>query len=101
MSTPTVPEDRRRGRQAPTVKSLRTQNRSVALTHLITAGSSTRAEVAAVCGLSPASATNIVGDLIAEGLVAETGLLASQGGRPISLLEPVADVAYMIGADVC
>jgi predicted NBD/HSP70 family sugar kinase len=100
MSTPTVPEDRRRGRQAPTVKSLRTQNRSVALTHLITAGSSTRAEVAVVCGLSPASATNIVGDLIAEGLVAETGLLASQGGRPISLLEPVADGAYMIGADV-
>ncbi|WP_308164458.1 ROK family transcriptional regulator [Agromyces sp. ISL-38] len=72
----------------------------MALTHLITEGSSTRAELAAACGLSPASATNIVGDLIAEGLVAETGLLASQGGRPTSLLEPVADGAYLIGADV-
>lgn len=87
-------------RQSLTIKSLRAQNRSAALTHLITAGSSTRAEVAAATGLSPASATNIVNDLIEEGLVAETGLLASQGGRPTSLLEPVAGGAYFIGADV-
>ena len=32
--------------------------------------------------------------------MAETGLLASQGGRPTSLLEPVAGGAYFIGADV-
>ncbi|KRE30562.1 ROK family transcriptional regulator [Agromyces sp. Soil535] len=99
MSMPTDGE-RRQGRQSLTVKSLRAQNRSAALAHLITAGSATRAEIAAVNGLSSASATNIVGDLIAEGLVAETGLLASQGGRPTSLLEPVPDGAYFIGADV-
>ena len=101
MSMPTPPDgERRPGRQSLTVKSLRAQNRSAALTQLITAGSATRAEIAATNGLSPASATNIVADLIAEGLVAETGLLASQGGRPTSLLEPVADGAYFIGADV-
>jgi predicted NBD/HSP70 family sugar kinase len=101
MSMPTPPDgERRAGRQSLTVKSLRAQNRSAALTQLITAGSATRAEIAATNGLSPASATNIVADLIAEGLVAETGLLASQGGRPTSLLEPVADGAYFIGADV-
>jgi len=99
MSMPTDGE-RRPGRQSLTVKSLRAQNRSAALAHLITTGRATRAEIAAVNGLSSASATNIVGDLIAEGLVAETGLLASQGGRPTSLLEPVADGAYFIGADV-
>ncbi len=92
--------ERRPGRQSLTVKSLRAQNRSAALTQLITDGNATRAEIAAASGLSSASATNIVGDLIAEGLVAETGLLASQGGRPTSLLEPVADGAYFIGADV-
>jgi len=101
MSEPTVPNgDRRSARQDPTVRSLRARNRSVALTHLIRAGTSTRAELGAACGLSPASATNIVGDLIAEGLVAETGLLASQGGRPTAQLAPVADGAYLIGADV-
>ena len=101
MSMPTPPDGERRSvRQSLTVKSLRAQNRSAALTHLITAGSATRAEIAAASGLSPASATNIVADLIAEGLVAETGLLASQGGRPTALLGPVADGAYFIGADV-
>lgn len=101
MSMPTPPDgERRLGRQSPTIKSLRVQNRSAALTQLITDGSATRAEIATANGLSSASATNIVGDLIAEGLIAETGLLASQGGRPTSLLEPVADGAYFIGADV-
>ncbi|SJN43850.1 ROK-family transcriptional regulator [Microbacterium esteraromaticum] len=87
-------------RRSPTIRSLRAQNRSAALTHLITAGRATRAEIAAAAGLSSASATNITGDLMAEGLIAETGVLASQGGRPSSVLEPVADGAYFIGADV-
>ena len=92
--------EQRTMRQSLTIKSLRAQNRSAALAHLITIGRGTRAEIAAAAGLSSASATNIVADLIAEGLVAETGLLASQGGRPTSLLEPIADGAYFIGADV-
>ncbi|MFD4420975.1 ROK family protein [Agromyces sp. NPDC058484] len=92
--------EQRMTRQSLTIRSLRTQNRSAALAHLITARDGTRAEIAAAAGLSSASAANIVADLIAEGLVAETGLLASQGGRPTSVLEPVADGAYFIGADV-
>ncbi|WP_369816264.1 ROK family protein [Agromyces sp. Soil535] len=39
-------------------------------------------------------------DLISEGLVAETALLESQGGRRTSLLEPVGEGAYLLGADV-
>lgn len=92
--------ERRSGRQSLTIRSLRTQNRSAALIHLITAGQATRAEIAAAAGLSSASATNIVADLMAEGLVAETGVLASQGGRPTSVIQPVPDGAYFIGADV-
>ena len=53
-------------RRSLTIKSLRAQNRSAALTHLIASGTSTRAEIAAAAGLSPASATNIVNDLIAD-----------------------------------
>jgi predicted NBD/HSP70 family sugar kinase len=50
--------------------------------------------------LSAASAANLVGDLIGEGLVVETGQVASEGGRPIALLAPNADGAYTIGADI-
>jgi len=87
-------------RKSLTIRSLRARNRSAALAWLITAGRGTRADIAAAAGLSAASGANIVADLIAEGLVAETGLVASQGGRPTSVLEPVADGAYFIGADV-
>lgn len=100
MTMPMREGERRVSRQSLTIKSLRTQNRAAALTWLITAGRGTRGEVANAAGLSVASASNIVSDLMAEGLVAETGLLASQGGRPTSVLEPVPDGAYFIGVDV-
>lgn len=82
-----------------TIRTLRERNRAAVLRHIITAGRTTRAQIAGVTGLSPASSTNIVGDLIAEGLVAETGLMASQGGRPTSVIQPAADGAYFVGAD--
>jgi len=41
-----------------------------------------------------------VAELIADGLVVETGTVSSRGGRPISLIAPHADGAYAIGADV-
>jgi predicted NBD/HSP70 family sugar kinase len=39
-------------------------------------------------GLSSASVTNVVGDLLAEGLIVEAGTEESDGGRPRVLLEP-------------
>jgi predicted NBD/HSP70 family sugar kinase len=83
-----------------TVLSLRQRNRASVLRFILRERETSRADVARYCGLSFASVTNIVTDLIADGLVVETGTVASRGGRPISVLAPKADGAYAIGADV-
>lgn len=83
-----------------TVSSLRQRNTALALRQIIISGQTTRANLARDCNLSMASVTNIVADLIADGLVAETGSVASRGGRPITLLEPKPEGSFFIGADV-
>jgi predicted NBD/HSP70 family sugar kinase len=70
------------------------------LTHIVLNDSTTRAAIAAECGLSVASVSNLVTDLMAEGLVVESGSLSSQGGRPITVLRRRPDGAYLVGADV-
>jgi predicted NBD/HSP70 family sugar kinase len=86
--------------ESATVSSLRQRNRALVLTHVLQSGRTNRGDLARACGLSLASATNIVSDLVAEGLVHETGLIASRGGRPITLVEPRPEGAYLVGADV-
>lgn len=86
--------------ESSTVSSLRERNRSAVLRQMVLAGSTSRAELARDCGLSVASVTNIATELIAEGLVHESGSLASRGGRPVTVLKPRPDGAYFIGADV-
>lgn len=88
------------GAESATVSSLRQRNRGLVLTHVLQTGRTTRGDLARECGLSAASATNIVADLVAEGLVHETGSIASRGGRPITLVEPRPEGAYLVGADV-
>lgn len=86
--------------ESATVSSLRQRNRALVLTNIVQAGSTTRADLARECGISLASATNLVGDLVAEGLVHETGSIASRGGRPITVIAPRPEGAYLVGADV-
>ena len=83
-----------------TVKDLRVRNRAAVLRRVVLTGETTRATLANECGLSTATVTNVVADLIREGLVEEHGLLPSDGGRPIARLRPLASGAYVIGADV-
>lgn len=90
----------RGGGDQATVTALRLRNRSAVLRHVILARRTTRADIARDCSLSPASAANLVADLTAEGLVHETGTVASGGGRPIRLIEPRPEGAYTIGADI-
>jgi predicted NBD/HSP70 family sugar kinase len=66
----------------------------------VLAGETTRATLASECGLSAATVTNVVADLMREGLVEENGSLPSDGGRPIARLRPAGAGAYVIGADV-
>ena len=99
MSTETGGRGRPGGEQA-TVTTLRLRNRAAVLRHVILARQTTRADIARECGLSMASAANLVADLAAEGLVHETGTVASGGGRPIALISPQPEGAYTIGADI-
>ena len=86
--------------ESATVTTLRRTNRAMVLKQIVLAQQTTRATIAQETGLSLASATNLVADLIAEGLVVEAGSMASRGGRPIGLIEPRPEGAYFIGADV-
>jgi predicted NBD/HSP70 family sugar kinase len=83
-----------------TVSDVRQRNRSMALRSIILSGQTTRAAIARESGLSIASITNLVSELISEGLVIEAGSVASSGGRPVTLLEPNPSGAYFLGADV-
>lgn len=83
-----------------TVTTMRQRNRAGALQMIIRERETTRADLARRCGLSAASAANIVAELIADGLVEEIGTVSSHGGRPIAVVAPRADGAYSIGADV-
>ena len=86
--------------EASTVTSLRQRNRALLLKRIILEQETTRAELAHATGLSPASAANIVTELIDEGLVEERGNRSSRGGRPIAVIGPRADRAITVGIDV-
>ncbi len=83
-----------------TVRDLRKSNRSRALWQVFLNGPLTRQEVGTVAGLSPATVSNLVAALVAEGVVAEVGLEDSNGGRPRGLLQVNPDYGYVIGVDV-
>lgn len=69
-------------------KSLvRRLNTALILSHLRTSKCKTRAILAASTGLTRATVSSLVDELIALNLVRETGLQPSQGGRPGTALE--------------
>jgi predicted NBD/HSP70 family sugar kinase len=86
--------------QENTTRDLRKHNRSRVLRAIVRDGETTRGQLASSIGLSLATVTNVVGDLTNEGLVHETGMLPSEGGRPTATLSARADGAHFIGADV-
>lgn len=59
-----------------------------------------RAEIAEITGLTPASVTNITKFLISEGYLNETGIGESSGGRPPVILELNPEARYIIGAEL-
>jgi predicted NBD/HSP70 family sugar kinase len=59
-----------------------------------------RQDLSAATGLSPASATNVVRELLDEGIVIEAGSVDSDGGRPRVMLDVNPEHGYVIGVDV-
>jgi predicted NBD/HSP70 family sugar kinase len=89
-----------RERRRWTVHDLRRDNRSVLLSSLFFEQPCSRPELSAATGLSPASVSNVVRDLIDDGIVVEAGSVDSDGGRPRTLLQLNPDHGYVIGVDV-
>ena len=83
-----------------TVRDLRRQNRQLVLQHTYFAQPISRLELSHALGISPATVTNVVGELLEEGVLLETGFEESQGGRPRTLLTVNAAHGYFIGIDV-
>src|SRR3984893_9842734 len=88
--------DRKRG----TVRDLRRQNRAAVLWSLYLSQPRSRQELGAATGLSAASVTNVVRELIDEGIVIETGLAESDGGRPPAMLGMNPRYGHVIGVDL-
>jgi len=87
---------RRRG----TVRDLRRENRAAVLWSLYFSRPGSRQDLSAATGLSPASVTNVVRELLGDGIVTEVGSEDSDGGRPRVLLDINPDYGYLIGVDI-
>ncbi|MGC4835539.1 ROK family protein [Micromonospora vinacea] len=83
-----------------TNRSVRLRNRSALLTRLFLGGPLTRQDLVRSTGLSQPAVSNVVADMIDEGLVAEAGAAESDGGRPSMLLRIAPRFAFLIGVDV-
>jgi predicted NBD/HSP70 family sugar kinase len=83
-----------------TVRDVRRANRASLLTDLFHGGRQSRQELGDTTALSQASVSNLIGEMIDEGLVEEAGLVGSDGGRPRALLRVAPDYGYVVGADV-
>ncbi|QXG75222.1 ROK family protein [Modestobacter sp. L9-4] len=87
-----------RGRS--TVHGLRRENRARALWDLYLNGPGSRQRIGAGAGVSPGTVSNVVGDLMDQGLVQESGSLPSGGGRPSSIVQIDPGYASVVGVDV-
>ncbi|WP_340374269.1 ROK family transcriptional regulator [Streptomyces sp. SS7] len=87
-------------RNGRTVRDLRRANRTAVLQRLYFDGPLSRFELGPATGLSSGSVSNVVADLVADGLVEEAGSVDSDGGRPRILLRVAPDSGHMIGVDV-
>ncbi|WP_327035850.1 ROK family transcriptional regulator [Micromonospora ureilytica] len=83
-----------------TNRSVRLRNRSALLSKLFLDGPLTRQDLVRSTGLSQPAVSNVVADMIDEGLVAEAGAAESDGGRPSMLLRIAPRFAFVVGVDV-
>ena len=83
-----------------TVRDLRKSNRARALEAVYLNGPMTRQEIGMAARVSPATVSNLCGDLLEEGVIIEDGAEQSDGGRPRALLRVNPDFGYVVGVDV-
>src|SRR5579859_4549803 len=89
-----------RQRRRGTVRDLRRENRAAVLWSLYFDRPRSRQDLSVATGLSPASVTNVVRELLDDGIVTEAGSQESDGGRPRVMLDVDPDCGFVVGADV-
>ncbi|MGW1494237.1 ROK family protein [Streptomyces sp. NPDC002402] len=87
-------------RNRRTVRDLRRGNRARVLQRLYFDGPLSRQELGPATGLSSGSISNVVAELVAEGVLEEAGVVDSDGGRPRTLLRVTPTSGLLIGIDV-
>ncbi|MFJ8076581.1 ROK family protein [Streptomyces sp. NPDC096176] len=87
-------------RNRRTVRDLRRGNRARVLQRLYFDGPLSRHELGPATGLSSGSISNVVAELVAEGVLEEAGSVESDGGRPRTLLRVAPASGLLIGVDI-
>ena len=83
-----------------TSRDIRNNNRFAVLRGIYSAASPTRQDLAALTGLSFATVSNIVAELLQAGVLVEAGREDSGGGRPRARLKFDPDRGLLLGVDV-
>lgn len=83
-----------------TSQDIRKRNRFAVLRSVYSNQTVTRALIAQETGLSSATASTLIAELVERGVVEESGLAASSGGRPKAVFRPAAGRGLLIGIDL-
>ena len=86
--------------QKATRQHTREHNRNLVLKTIIEHDSISRAQISRITSLTRTTVSDIVVDLLGEGLVSEVGVGSSLGGKSPILLSLVEDSRYLIGLDL-
>ena len=82
-----------------TSRDIRIANRFNVLRHILAASAVSRQEIALETALSFATVSNLVGELLAMGLLVEVGFQDSGGGRPRGLVSVNPRGGFLVGID--
>ncbi|MFE5401592.1 ROK family protein [Streptomyces sp. NPDC056580] len=88
------------GLSGRTVRDLRRESRGAVLQRLYFDGPMSRQALVPATGLSSGSVSNVVSELLADGLVEEAGSVGSEAGRPRRLLRVRPGSGCLVGVDV-
>jgi predicted NBD/HSP70 family sugar kinase len=84
----------------PTARDLRRINRQTVFRTLYLDGPMSRLDLSQLTGLSAGTIANVISELLAERLVCEAGLEASEGGRPRTILTLNMEYGYFLGGEI-
>jgi N-acetylglucosamine repressor len=85
--------------QRGTFQLMKSVNKSIILNKVRTAEPISRAQIAKETKLTPPTVSSIVKELLEEGIIRESSLGESQGGRKPTMLHINLDAFYVIGVD--